>query len=257
MPVFENLPWLVTLVSLQLVLLLLLQRSLHREAQAIFLLLTRRSEITIALFSLIFFPGVMLHEASHYLMARLLGVRTGKFSIFPHARGDGKLQLGYVETAASDWLRDSLIGAAPLIAGGVFVAYVGLQQLGLDELWQGLRSQGWASLAGLLAAVYRKPDFWLWFYLTFAVSSTMLPSESDRRAWLPLGLALGLLVGVVLLAGAGPWLIENLAMPVNTALQAVLAVFGISLGIHALLLGPLWALRRLLSHITGLRIAGV
>lgn len=253
MAVYENLLWLVLFVGL----LLLLQRSLHREAQAIFLLLTRRSEIAIALFSLIFLPGVLLHESSHYLMARLLGVRTGRFSILPHTQSSGRLRLGFVETASSDWLRDSLIGAAPLIAGGIFVAYTGLSRLGLDEFWAGLRSQGWEASPALFTAVYHRPDFWLWFYLAFAVSSTMLPSESDRKAWLPLGLVLGLLAGALLLAGAGPWLAEHLAGPIDAGLQAALAVFGISLVIHALLLAPAWALRSLISHFTGLRVVEV
>ena len=104
--------------------LFILQRSLHRETQAIFLLLTRRTELAIILFSLLFFPGILLHESSHYLTARLLGVRTGKFSLVPRVQPGGRLQLGYVETASSDWLRDALIGAAPApgrwIGGGVY-----------------------------------------------------------------------------------------------------------------------------------------
>ena len=60
--------------------LLILQRSLHREIQSVFLLITRRPEIAIALFSLLFFPGVLLHESSHFLMAKLLNVPTGRVS---------------------------------------------------------------------------------------------------------------------------------------------------------------------------------
>lgn len=250
MPFPQNLLWLVLFG----VPLLGLQRGLHREVQAILLLLTRRREITIALFSLIFLPGVFLHETSHYLMARMLGVRTGRFSIVPQAMPDGRLQLGYVETAVSDWLRDSLIGMAPLLLGGAFVAYAGLAHLGLAEVWEGARSQGLQAAAGLLPGIYNQPDFWLWFYLTFAVSSTMLPSASDRRAWLPLGLSVGLLGGASLLAGAGPWMAENLAGPLALLVQALLAVLAISLMAHLLLLLPLFGLRYLLSRLTGLEV---
>ncbi len=52
-------------------------------------------------------------------MAKLLGVRTGKFSLIPQPLPDGHLQLGYVEAAHSDILRDSLVGAAPLITRDV------------------------------------------------------------------------------------------------------------------------------------------
>src|SRR5512145_1583640 len=97
--------------------LLFAQRWLHRETQLVFLLLTRSARLALGLFSLLFFPGVLLHELSHYLMARLLGVRTGRFSLLPELMPDGKLRLGFVETAETDIVRDALIGAAPLISG--------------------------------------------------------------------------------------------------------------------------------------------
>ena len=76
-----------------------------------------------AIFSFIFLPGVFLHELSHFIMAKLLGVRTGRFSLLPQSLPDGRLQLGYVETTRSDIVRDSLIGAAPLI---VMALWIGL-----------------------------------------------------------------------------------------------------------------------------------
>jgi hypothetical protein len=110
-----------------LVTLYLLQHRLHFEFQAIFLLITRRTDIALVLFSLLFFPGVVLHETSHYVLARLLGVRTGHFSLLPQPLPDGRLRLGYVETASTDLLRDALIGITPLLAGGAFVVYQALR----------------------------------------------------------------------------------------------------------------------------------
>jgi hypothetical protein len=220
---------------------------LHREVQTIFLLLTRRSDLSIALFALLFFPGVLLHEGSHFIAAKLLRVRTGRFSIIPHPLPDGRLQMGYVETASSDWLRDTLIGAAPLITGGLFVAYAGLARLGLQELWQAYVAGGWKAALALLPQITSQADFWVWFYLTLVVSSTMLPSASDRRAWLPLGLTALALLGASLLAGAGPWLAQNLAPVLEVLFLSVAVVFGISAGVHLLLVLPLWAVRRILG----------
>ena len=96
--------------------LVFLQRLLHREIQAVLIILTRNSQLTIGLFSVLFFPGIFLHELSHFLMAKLLRVRTGNFSLIPAALPNGRLQMGYVETEETDVVRDSLIGLAPLIA---------------------------------------------------------------------------------------------------------------------------------------------
>lgn len=236
--------------------LLILQRLSQRETQAIFLLLTRRADIAVVLFSLLFLPGVILHEASHYLVARLLRVRTGRVSLLPRTLPNGRLQLGFVETASSDWLRDTLIGAAPLFSGGAFVAYAGLMRLNLPLIWDHLINGSAAAAVDSLPILYHQPDFWLWFYLAFAVSSTMLPSPSDRRAWLPLALVSGLLFGLSLLAGAGPWLLLHLAEPLRRALQAISAVLGVSVFIHLVLLIPLATLRTFLSRLTGYQVIG-
>ncbi len=230
--------------------LLLLLPRLHREIQAVLLILTRRPALSIGLFSLLFFPGVLVHEGSHYLTARLLGVRTGRFSIIPQPTPGGKLRMGYVETASSDTLRDALIGVAPLLAGGALVAYIGLARMGLTPLGaallQGKASAFWTALASLPL----QPDFWLWFYLAFTISSIMFPSASDRRGWLPVVLTVALLLGIALLVGAGPWMLAHIAPSFNQGMRAVAGVFAICLAITLTGLIPFWVLHRLLSRIT-------
>ncbi len=234
--------------------LLLLQRSLHRAVQAVFLLLTRRKDVTLVLFSLLFAPGVLLHEVSHYLMALLLQVRTGRFSLLPRTMPDGRLQLGYVETIQADFFRDALIGAAPLLTGGAFISYVGLGRLDLTTIWLALSS---GDARAVLWGVWRLPeyaDFWLWFYLAFTVSSTMLPSPADRRAWLTFLLVILALLALAWLVGMGPWLLENLAPLFNRVMQSLSVVLGISVALHSILLPPIWLIQRLLSRLTGLQI---
>jgi hypothetical protein len=234
--------------------LVFLQRFLHREIQIVLFLTTRNKPLTIALFSLLFFPGVFLHELSHFLTAKILGVRTGKFSLIPQSVDTGHLILGYVETEKTDILRDSLIGLAPVVAGTLFVAYAGIIQLRLDALWLVL-SNGqiklfWMGL-GLLPTV---PDFFLWFYLTFAVSSTMLPSESDRHAWLPLGLWIGALLVLAVLSGAGTWMLENLAPIFDPVLRSIALLFALSNIVHIVLLIPFHLLRRVIAYILQVEI---
>lgn len=229
--------------------LLLAQRWLHHELQLVLLLLTRRPKLALGIFALLFFPGVLLHELSHLLMAILLRVPTGKFSLIPQITPDGQLQLGSVQTAAVDFFRDALIGAAPLLSGGAAIVYLGINRLGLLSLSQLFWSGQPKLLLHTLSALPNLPDFWIWFYLAFTISSTMLPSPSDRRAWLPLVLVLTVLTGLALLAGAGPWMLLHLAPGLNQFLHGLALVFGFSLALHLVLLFPLAGFRFLLQRL--------
>jgi hypothetical protein len=235
--------------------LVFLQRFLHREVQAVFLILSRSPEFTITLFSIIFLPGVLLHELSHYLMALILGVPAARFSLLPQMLPDGRLQLGYVETVKTDIVRDSLIGAAPLFAGGSVVAILAIMRLDLLPLWDVLRN-GQLNLFWLgLTLLPQVRDFPLWFYLVFTISSTMLPSRSDRHAWLPLGVALVVLIALAALAGAGPWMLTRLAPLLNSFLSATAVLFGLSAALHTALILPIGLVHLLLVRITGMDVA--
>lgn len=230
------------------------QRVLYRELQSIFLLITRRPSSAIGLFSLLLFPGVFLHELSHYVIARLLGVRTGKFSLLPKVLANGNLRLGYVETAATDPLRDTLIGAAPLISGMVVVTLLSINQLGILPLAEALMSGNLGNFWLAAGKLPSQPDFWLWFYLAFAVSSTMLPSVADRRAWWSIGLFIVVVFILALLPGVSAWMVENLAPAIDRGLRAMATVFVGSGLIHLVLIPPSWLLRVLISRLTGLRV---
>lgn len=203
---------------------------------------------------MLLFPGVFLHELSHYVMARLLGVRTGRFSLLPKVMANGNLRLGYVETAATDPLRDTLIGAAPLISGMVVVTLLGINQLGIMPLTSSLIAWDWQTLWAEAVKLPSRPDFWLWFYLAFAVSSTMLPSSADRRAWWSIGLFVGLVLILTILPGVSAWMLENVAPILDRGLRAMAIVFIASGLIHVVLIPPSWLIRIVISRVTGLRV---
>jgi hypothetical protein len=234
--------------------LVILQRLLHREIQAVFLILTRNLQLTIGLFSILFLPGVFLHELSHFVMAKLLRVRTGRFSLIPRSLPNGRLLMGYVETVQTDVVRDSLVGIAPLVAGSLFIAYAGMNRLGIGTLLEVFANGQFELFWQGLTLLPQVDDFFLWFYLAFAVSSTMMPSESDRHSWLPLGLWIFALLALGIFAGAGGWMLENIAPYLNDFLGSVATLFGLSVCLHFVLLLPTLLFHRLLTKITGMDV---
>ena len=245
---FAGLLWFL----LMLAPLIALQRVLHREIQAsLYIAFGANATLTMAIFSILFFPGVVLHEFSHFIMAKVLFVRTRNFSVIPKMMPEGYLRMGYVEVADSDIVRDSLIGAAPLILGNLAVAYIAIDRLSLIPLWDVLRNGQMSLFWTGVTWLPRIPDFALWFYLTFAISSTMLPSQSDRHAWLPLGFSVAVLFGLALFAGVGPWMMTHLAPPLNAFLQSVATLFGLSAAVHGILIPPVMLIHKLLARWLG------
>lgn len=72
----------------------LLQRWIGRHVQGIGVLLFNSSYAGMALLWFVLLPGVVLHEISHWLMARLLGVPTGRLCLTPSLQGKQVVWLG-------------------------------------------------------------------------------------------------------------------------------------------------------------------
>ncbi|HSD98920.1 MAG TPA: hypothetical protein VLB73_04475 [Patescibacteria group bacterium] len=130
--------------------------------------------ITIHVLSILFLPGVILHELSHLLVANLLFVTTGEIEFFPEIHGN-QVKMGSVAIAHTDPLRRFLIGVAPAIGG-----------LGIL----------------LLAASFLRADLLSWqtpllFYIVFQITNTMFSSDKDMEGGLGFGIGL-VLLGLVL-----------------------------------------------------------
>lgn len=233
--------------------LLFVQRAFHKELQFILLLLTGRADVSLVIFSLLLLPGVVLHELSHFLMAVLLRIRTGRLSLIPQRLGNGHLQMGYVETEKVDFLRDSIVGFAPLLSGGFVVVYIGKVKLGFLELWKVLITQDFPDILESLEANLARPDFWFWFYLMVVVSGTMLPSPSDRRSWAPVLVGAVVLIGIGIFFDVGPWFAEKFGTKVNELFRSLTIVFVMSTVVHLVVFIPTMLIRKGLTKITGLQ----
>ncbi len=220
-----------------LVALLWLEQQTHRHLQGVALLVTGHPDAAVELYSLPLLPGIVLHEASHALAALLVGVRVGRIALRP-ARAEGRIQLGFVPVEATGPVRTAIIGLAPLLTGCLALLLIGGVMLRLGAAGAALSTGDWvAVLDGLRAATHAR-DFWVWAYLAFSISNTMLPSRSDMRAWPVVAVSLALTVALMAalgavapLAGALRWLAIACGLTVLLDLPFVLLIFLLEWGL--------------------------
>jgi hypothetical protein len=204
-----------------------LKRWITAHVQGVAFLLTGSPQVAMWFFWVLFLPGTLLHELSHWLTAFLLGVKTGNFSLWPQMKKSGELQMGAVQVELSDPFRHSLIGLAPLIFGSIAVLLIGQGRLELGHLGEALNSGDLEIIGQAVFQILLVPDVWLWFYLIFAISNAMLPSASDRESWrtvlIYLTLALALTIGLGLNPTLPPEL-QNFGLTIITYLLSAFII---------------------------------
>jgi hypothetical protein len=236
-----------------LILLVILQRWIHRHLHGIALLVTGHDDMAIILYSLPLLPGVALHELSHALMATLLRVRSANLTIVPRRQPDGHVRLGSVQVERVDALRSSLIGLAPLLFGSLVVLLIIQFAFGVSTLGDSLRNEDFAAMLSSLGGVLRAPDAWLWLYLIFAVANAMVPSPSDRETWPPVVLFLLIVLTIALVAGLGSTLV-GVGKFAGEGLRWLAAAFTITLIVDLPFVAAIWLFERTLSSLRGQRV---
>ncbi len=239
---------------LALAALLFLERWVHRHLQGFWLLVTRDPDLALILYSILMLPGVLLHEGSHWITATVLLVRTGRFSVVPARMPDGTLRLGYVETERTDFIRESLIGAAPLFFGAAAIIFVGYTRLGVGPVGEALGRGDLLGMGQGLRQMVGLPDFWLWLYLIFTIANSMLPSASDRRGWWRLAAVLAAVTALLFYFGFGTEILDALDGPVDTAIRALASAFTITVGLNLVLVPVIWLLERGLARVIGMEV---
>jgi hypothetical protein len=217
------LAWLVVL----LVPLLVLTRWLALHVQGLGLLITANQQTAMLLHYLILLPGILLHELSHLLAAKLVGVKTRNMSLRPKARRGGSVRFGAVTVAKSDPFRESWIGVAPLLTGTVAILLLARWHFGV----QSLPPLAPEAILQTLISSLQAPDALLGLYLIFAIGNSMWPSESDRQPWGAVLLFLALAAGIVYAAGLLPQLLVGLKEGTLTAVTYLALAFGLAVSV--------------------------
>ena len=134
---------------------------------------------TVAIF-LLLLPGVFVHELSHWVTAKLLGLHPSRFRVWPKRHKHG-LGLGSVHVRSGGTWRDSAVGMAPLIAGSILLALVGSYVFEADLLLGQLEQGRLINVLGAFFDALARPDGLVWAYALFVIGNSMMPSRSDRQ----------------------------------------------------------------------------
>jgi hypothetical protein len=133
-------------------------------------------------FYLLVFPGVVLHEGTHYLACLLTGTRVSRFAPFsPSRSNDGRLVLGYVRHERRAFPVAAIIGLAPILLNplGLLLVTALLTPLTLQEVAhpsvevvvKEIFASGYLTDTPLLATT--------WAYLSFSFALGSVPSRED------------------------------------------------------------------------------
>jgi hypothetical protein len=202
------------------------------------------------LFALVFLPGVALHEISHWFMAKVLLVKTHHFSLVPSWVGDGTLRFGSVEVSKTDRLRSALIAIAPLLSGVGMVLWLAFNHLHLETVMNGMLALDWQTVRAGLKIFMSTPDLFLWVYIIFTISNTMLPSSADHKIWLPIGIIFAVIYSIVIFMSLGSTTSDWLMSAAMRAAEVLLQAFTIANILNLCLLIPLFVLEKFLTRVS-------
>lgn len=225
--------------AVTLLALLALNRWITMQVQIIGYRLTGHEQVAVIVYYLLLLPGIVLHEVSHALVAVILGLKVGKFSLGPRAKGR-YVQLGSVQVTSGGLLRDSLVGLAPFLSGTIVLLLVSYQVFNVGALGAAWLAAGWRGIFAAVPGLWRVPDFWLWAYLIFAVSNAMTPSPADREPWRMAILFLALALAIAWLVGALAPAAQALAPEVAGALPVLTLSFIFTLALDLAAAALLW-----------------
>ena len=235
---------------------------ISKHLQGLHILIGSSKLVATIFYSLLFLPGVIIHELSHFFMAAMLGVRTGEINFLPKLQdlkdihyGDyqeGEISLGSVKIAKTDFIRSSLIGMAPFIVGSIAIYALSRLVFGDLLLEPSLRTSvmwlrdNYQTLLTPLSILY--------LYLLLAVANTMFMSKSDMRAWPGFAILLAIIIGTIIFFGGSDWLIGDAVPFLGSLTRSFSTGFLFAVGIDAILMIVILVIETVLRKIVRKRV---
>ncbi|HVO41965.1 MAG TPA: hypothetical protein VMT34_05055, partial [Aggregatilineales bacterium] len=223
-------PWLI--LAAVLIPLIYVEKWIHAHLYGVGWLLTNNKKSATALYYVLLFPGVFVHEFTQYLVAGALNVRIKRVIAWPEAQDDGTLRLNFVQIKQAHWMQAAVIGAAPLFTGLSIIWVISNQILNLDNVLSALATANITVIGPALQELVSKPDFYLWLYLMFTVSNAMLPTPADREGWPLVVVSFAVVIGFLVVIGTGAVLLRTFTGPVAHGVERLAAAFATVLAVE-------------------------
>lgn len=164
-------------------------------------------------------PGTVLHELSHFVACKALGVPTGQVSLFrPRQAEDGSFTLGYVMHAEADPLRGALVAVAPLLLVPPLLVGVTVLLLGSGAVQDLPAALGDAAPWKII----------LWTYVSLSAGQGAFPSTGDHVGFLGFVSLAALVAAIIMIVGVGPLAGLLQALVLILALPSLAAALGLA-----------------------------
>lgn len=228
---------LIIIILIEFLVIYFLSRQIFTLLFTLFFLPTKHKTISNYIVSFLFLPGTIIHEFSHALVARLLGVGVHDIMLYPHKdKETGEFKAGACEIEKADPFRLSLIGIAPSLIGiGLIVLSVFyLYNFTLPIYARADLSQLQTTMQGLIPSI-NSPYKLVLLLVISVISMTMFTSRRDLQEFLMLVPAVGLIALLLYYAGFRVSLSEGLISFLQKPLTALAFVLGITFFIDLLI----------------------
>jgi hypothetical protein len=223
----------------ELLLMYFVSRRITSVLFSVFSFIFSSRQLAITILTILYFPGTVIHELAHLIVAEVLRVPTGEITFLPTVSGmkNKEVKLGSLQVAECDPLRRYLIGFAPIFFGVFFLSLI---------IW--LFNQYFSSITEVPLKILCVV---LSGYGLFSISNNMFSSRKDLEGFI-------FFVPVLLIVAAA-FYFSGFTIPINSQFLALLQVmsarisqvllivlacnFGLLL-LNGLVLKSLWRLRR-------------
>lgn len=231
-----------------------LERWLHQHLFKVGWLVTKNLHTTTILYYTFFLPGVILNQLVYWLTAGIINVQAKRAIQMPQAQEVAQLRLDFIQIDRRKVgaLRLAVISIAPLLVALGAIWFIWHNLLNINAFVEAMGDGSLDNIPRAVGVLTSAPDFWLWVYITFTIGNTMMPDFKDLRGWRIVLVAVGIVLAVLFLVGAGDEVTAQLLSgPVADALYFLAGTFAFIIAADVLMVIFLGTLEAAIERVTG------